>query len=349
LNKNRTVRVPTPLQGFVALVSLLIFGLPAQAASPATSTGYEAREDVRVFIDDLSRREGFDPADLSRLFATVERQDGILKAIARPAEAKPWYEYREIFLTPSRIEGGARFYAEHRESLERASKEYGVDPEVIVAIIGVETLYGTRTGKQRVLDALTTLGFDYEPRKMFFRKELEEFLLLSREESMDPPMVKGSYAGAMGIGQFIPSSYRAYAVDFDGDGKRDLWNPDDAIGSVANYFSRHGWRNGETVTVPASVTGVGHRKLVEKGTKPAIPSESLKKAGVVVEGVDLNGHKVALLEYESSGDEKEFWVGFHNFYVITRYNRSQLYAMAVHQLSEEIARTVEASQKGEKE
>ncbi|MEA3410884.1 MAG: lytic murein transglycosylase B [Pseudomonadota bacterium] len=344
MNKNTNGSVPTFLPGIAVLVSFIVWCLPVHGASPEKAAGYEERADVRAFIADLSQREGFDPRDLSRLFASVERQDSILKAIARPAEAKPWYEYRKIFLTPARIEGGAQFYAEHRETLERASKDYGVAPEVIVAIIGVETLYGTRTGKHRVLDALTTLGFDYEPRKKFFRRELEEFLLLSREESLDSPMVKGSYAGAMGIGQFIPSSYRAYAVDFDGDGKRDLWNPVDAIGSVASYFSRHGWRNGEVVTAPASVTGNGHRKLLKKGTKPAIPSESLNKAGVVVEGVDLNGHKVALLEYDSNGEEKEFWIGFHNFYVITRYNRSQLYAMAVHQLSEEIARTVEASE-----
>lgn len=299
--------------------------------------GYLSRPEVQSFIDEMVQRHDFDRQRLLRLFAQVSRQDRVLEAISRPAEAKPWYEYRPIFLTASRIEQGVAYWAANEALLNRASQVYGVDPEYIVAILGVETYYGRRTGSFPVLEALTTLGFDYEPRANFFRRELEQYLLLTREESLDPLTLEGSYAGAMGQGQFISSSYRAYAVDFDGDGLRDLWGSTaDAIGSVANYFKRHGWRLGEEVAIEARTSGRGHAGLVGKGLKPSLSLEELSASGVEpVRALPTADAVLSLIELE--GEEgAEFWIGFNNFYVITRYNRSPLYAMAVYQLAQEI-------------
>ncbi len=322
-----------------AVVGLLLWVSTVASAVAAAARGdYAERAEVEAFIDRVSRKHGFDAQALRTLFGGVRRQDSILKAISRPAEAKPWYQYRRIFLNPDRIQGGVRFWNEHADTIARAAREYGVDPEIIVAIIGVETLYGKRTGRYRVLDALATLGFDYPKRGEFFRGELEQFLLLTREERMDPTAIKGSYAGAMGMGQFIPSSYRAYAVDFDGDGRRDLWDAEDAIGSVANYFKRHGWKADAPVAVEARVEGKAFRELPRKGTKPVVPVSMLASHGVRPVSGALDGvSKVVFLEYDKGPARKEYWIGFDNFYVITRYNRSPLYAMAVYQLSREIA------------
>ena len=330
-----------PLRFIPLLAALLVPLLMAGAgrAESESEADYAQRPEVQAFIEHVSRKHGFDPAELRELFAGVRQQKSILRAIAKPAEAKPWYQYRRIFLTPERIQGGVAFWDEHAAAIERASQEFGVDPQIIVAIIGVETLYGRRTGRYPVLDALATLGFDYPKRGRFFRGELEEFLLLTREERMDPKAIKGSYAGAMGIGQFIPSSYRAYAVDFDGDGRRDLWDPEDAIGSVAHYFERHGWIRGAPVAVKARVEGDDYRKLPRKGAKPVVPVAMLERHGVHPPSGALDGvSKVVFLEYDQGPARKEYWLGFDNFYVITRYNRSPLYAMAVYQLSGEIAK-----------
>jgi membrane-bound lytic murein transglycosylase B len=227
---------------------------------------------------------------------------------------------------------------EHADLLNRAQAEYGVPAEVITAIIGVETNYGGNLGRHRVLDALTTLGFAYPPRADFFRKELGQFALLVREEGIDPDTAVGSYAGAMGRPQFIPSSYRAYAVDFDGDGRRDLWDTADAIGSVANYFKRHGWRSGEPVVLPAEVPGGLPRGIEAAEGKPKRPDTTagrLASAGIGgAAGLDPAAPASLIRLDGASGDE--YWVGLENFYVITRYNHSNLYAMAVHQLSGEI-------------
>ncbi len=323
----------------LALVLALVSLAGMAAASGTSESGYTERTDVQAFIEHVSRRHGFDAEALRRLLSGVRTQKSILRAIARPAEAKPWYQYRKIFLNPDRIQGGVAFWDAHAETIDRASREFGVDPQIIVAIIGVETLYGKRTGRYPVLDALVTLGFDYPKRGKFFRGELEQFLLLTREERMDPTAVKGSYAGAMGIGQFIPSSYRAYAVDFDGDGRRDLWDPEDAIGSVANYFERHGWALGAPVAVQARVEGEAYKALPRERTEPTVPASTLASHGVRPVSGDLDGvSKVAFLEYDQGPARKEYWIGFDNFYVITRYNRSPLYAMAVYQLSGEIAK-----------
>ena len=216
---------------------------------------YPARDDVRGYINEIAKEHAFDAKELTRLLAQAERQQSILDAISRPAERTlKWHEYRDIFIKDQQVARGLEFWRDNTEDLLRAQAVYGVPPEYIVAIIGVETRWGRIMGKYRVLDALATLGFDYPPRSKFFRKELTQLLLLAREEGKDPASLLGSYAGAMGYGQFIPSSFRAYAVDFDDDGVRDIWtNTTDAIGSVANYFAKHGWRDGEQTVLRVSV------------------------------------------------------------------------------------------------
>lgn len=304
------------------------------AALAFTQAWGQESDELAAFARDMAERHGFDPARISETLARAERRQEILDAISRPAEAKPWYQYRPIFLTSSRIGGGVEFWNRHEELISRASEEYGVDPAVIVAIIGVETRYGEITGSYRVLDALSTLAFHYPPRSSFFRRELEEFFLLGRDEPFSLTEVKGSYAGAMGFGQFIPSSYRAYAVDFDGDGGRDLWQPADAIGSVANYFHVHGWRQGEPVAVRAEAAP-NARPIADAPIKPEWTLAELAKRGFQpAEPVDA-GTEATLISLEQP-DSQEFWLGFHNFYVISRYNRSTLYSMAVLQLSRAI-------------
>lgn len=299
-----------------------------------TQAWSQESDELAAFARDMAERHGFDPARVSETLARAERRQEILDAISRPAEAKPWYQYRPIFLTSSRIGGGVEFWNRHEDLIHRASKEYGVDPAVIVAIIGVETRYGEITGSYRVLDALSTLAFHYPPRSSFFRRELEEFFLLGRDEPFSLTEVKGSYAGAMGFGQFIPSSYRAYAVDFDGDGGRDLWQPADAIGSVANYFHVHGWRQGEPVAVRAEAAP-NARPIADAPIKPEWTLAELAKRGFrPAEPVDA-GTEATLIALEQP-DSQEYWLGFHNFYVISRYNRSALYSMAVLQLSRAI-------------
>ncbi len=294
------------------------------------------KPELQAFVNRMVEQHQFNSDRLVRLFKQARLQPDIIAAISKPAEGKPWYQYRPIFLTEKRIKGGIAFWDKHAETLARAEQEYGVPAEIIVAIIGVETRYGGYTGKHRVIDALATLAFDYPPRSKFFTSELEQYLLMTREEQIDPLSLKGSYAGAMGIPQFISSSYRNYAVDFDGDGHRNLWdNPADAIGSVANYFKRHGWKPGEPVAVQAHVSGNRYQELVKKGMKPQLPLAEFSAFGVQIpEQLDKN-QLAALLEFETEGIP-EFWLGLHNFYVITRYNHSSLYAMAVYQLSNEI-------------
>lgn len=314
---------------------------PAAGAKSGTSTpahgGYAAHPAAAQFIDEMATRHNLPRDEVADLLARAQRQQSILDAISRPAEAKPWRDYRPIFLTRARIDGGVQFWNTNAQILADAERHFGVDARVIVAIVGVETRYGGNTGKYRVLDALCTLGFDYPKRAEFFRKELEQFLLLTREEHVDALSAKGSYAGAMGQGQFIPSSYRKYAVDFDSDGRRDLWNSErDVLGSVANYFKEHGWQQGAPVVARARVSGTAYKALLEKGLKPHMRAGDLAKYGVRSDTQIAADTPVALVELEGA-DGLEQWVVFNNFYVITRYNRSPLYAMAVHQLSNEIA------------
>jgi len=317
------------------LLVLLTAGKPSMAAT--TSTHYDTNPEVQEFIGEMVARHGFSRDELVALFSQAERREDILELMRKPVEkTKPWYEYRTIFLTQSRIEGGAAFWKNNAAILDRVAASLGVDPQIVVAIIGVETRYGENTGRHRVLDALSTLAFDYPPRAKFFRGELEQYLVLAREEAIDPLDTMGSYAGAMGYGQFIPSSYRAYSVDFDNDGKRDLWNsPDDIIGSVANYFHMHGWIPGGPVAVPATVNGNKYRQILELGYQPNTVLEAMRREGITPARPMPDDLPGALLSFETQ-DGPEYWIGFNNFYVITRYNHSPLYAMAVYQLSEEI-------------
>jgi membrane-bound lytic murein transglycosylase B len=321
-------------------LSLLLLSLltpPVMAMGSALDRERVAeRQDVKAFIAEMASKHGFDPQALGKVFAQVQLKQKIIDAITRPAESKPWHQYRPIFVTPTRIEEGVAFWNEHEKDLQRAQEVYGVPPEIVVAILGVETRYGRHKGGYRVLDSLATLAFAYPQRSAFFRGELEQYLLLTREEKLDPLAIKGSYAGAMGKAQFISSSYRHYAVDFDGDGRRDLWNDtSDAIGSVANYFQRHHWQPGEAVAAPVMVGSNQIKVLVGKGIKPHSRVAELKKRGVTPK-TKLDPEALgALIELKTRAGH-EYWLGLNNFYVITRYNHSPLYAMAVYQLGQAI-------------
>lgn len=316
-----------------AFVALLFACAPLHAAG----------DDRQAFIDHMASEYGFAKAQLEALLDQAELRQDILDAISRPAEAKPWWQYRPIFITDARAQGGAEYWQANAETLAKAQKVYGVAPEVIVAIIGVETFYGRHTGKYRVIDALSTLGFHYPKRGEFFRGQLGQFLLLAREESMDPAEPLGSYAGALGRPQFIPSSFRHYAVDFDGDGKRNIWDDDaDVIGSVANYFARHGWQAGQPVVYPAMLSGAVPEQLLQDDGKPRQTLDSLRAAGVQT-GSGLPDDTPASLFALDEQDGQSYWVGLNNFYVITRYNHSNLYAMAVYQLSQRIRQLHEAA------
>ena len=298
-------------------------------------------EAVRSFMHEVESRHALDGAWLEEIFRGARRQQSILDAFARPAEAKPWHAYRKIFVTPERVRGGAKFVAEHRPLLERVRERFGVPPEIVAAIIGVETFYGRYTGRYRVIDALSTLAFFSPRRGKFFRRELEEYLLFLREENRSAADLKGSYAGAIGIPQFIPSSYRAYAVDFDGDGRRDLsGSVEDAAGSVGAYLSRHGWRAGEPVAVPLTVGEPARADPLAGELRPELAWSELEAVGVRAgDGAPSPAPETPVALVRLDGAEgPEYWAGFRNFYVITRYNRSALYAMAVHQLAVEIGR-----------
>lgn len=301
--------------------------------------------ELDIFINEMVQEHDFDRAELEALFAQVEVKDSILKAISKPAErSKPWYEYRQIFLDQARINAGIAYWKKHEKALTRAEAELGVPAEIILAILGVETRFGGNMGSFRVVDALSTLAFRYPPRSPFFRSELKNFLILTREEEMSQLEPVGSYAGAMGLGQFMPSSFREYAVDFDGDGHRDIWNnPTDAIGSIANYLRRHGWKPGETMVHPTQYQGSDlPQDLIDRGLKPSITREELRKSGLSTAHLP-EGEDVITVFSLTQPDGEELWLGRQNFYAITRYNHSRMYAMAVIQLSEAIRNGYESS------
>ena len=286
-----------------------------------------------IAVIDAAVEQGVDRQWAERVIAHAERKQSILDAIARPAEkTKPWHEYRQIFLTQKRIDAGVGFAKAHEQTLADVSEKTGVPASVIVSIIGVETFYGRIAGSYRVVDALATLAFDYPPRSPFFTRELEHFLVLAWESGKDPLLLKGSYAGAMGYGQFMPSSYRAYAVDYDADGIVDIWdNPEDAIYSVANYFVSHGWQTDGPVVIPA-VADAPDVKIFKAGLKPVFTVGELKDLGIrPTQEVPDTALATALML--SGENAPEYWLGLDNFYVITRYNHSAMYAMAVWQLS----------------
>ncbi|MEW6039704.1 MAG: lytic murein transglycosylase B [Pseudomonadota bacterium] len=311
--------------------------LSSALAAEAGADGIAQRPEVAAFIQEMKVRHRFDPGALEKLFGGVAIQESILAAMARPAEAKPWHEYRKLFVTEARILGGVDFWRQHAETLSQVQRRYGVPAEMIVAIVGVETLYGRNTGGFRVIDALATLAFAYPRRADFFRSELEQFLLLCREEGLDATMLKGSYAGAMGWPQFMPSSFRNYAADLDGDGRRDIWsNPADAVGSIGNYFARFGWRAGEEVAVRATAREGDYAPYLGKDLKPANPLGELRRLGIEPERPLPDASPVKLLRFELEAGP-EYWLGLENFFVISRYNHSALYSMAVYQLGRAIA------------
>lgn len=315
----------------VALCTGLVWGTQVAA------NGYSDHPAAQQFISDMAK-EGFDESEVRTILQSAERQESILKAISRPAEKRlNWGEYRNIFLRDARIKQGVEFWNKYSDALNKAEKEYGVPAHIIVAIIGVETRYGRNMGSYRVIDALSTLGFDYPPRGKFFQGQLKEYFYLLREEKADPFGLKGSYAGAMGYGQFIPSSFRSFAVDFDGDGKKDIWNnPVDAIGSVANYFSAHGWKKGEAVRSNVVMQQLANEEWINNGLKPELTLAEWTERGIRTRK-DLNlDSKATLMRLEKDG-EFQHWFGLHNFYVITRYNHSRLYAMAVYELGQAVA------------
>jgi membrane-bound lytic murein transglycosylase B len=314
---------------------LLLLALLSAAAAVHAKTPDQLRAE---FIDEMVSRHGFSERDVTRTLYQAQLRRPILEAIARPAEKRlNWSEYREIFLTRSRIMGGVSYWRQHAETLARAEREYGVPPQIIVAILGVETRYGAHTGGYRVLDALHTLGFHYPRRGKFFREQLSHFLRFAREEKIAATMPTGSYAGAMGVPQFMPDSFRVYAVDFDGDGRRDIWhNPVDVIGSVANYFAKKGkWQPGGPVTWPVTGVTAAHEPLIAAGAKPSLDPETLTAAGIRMDPTPPAGSKVSLMDFETH-DGMEYWLGMDNFYAIMRYNPRTKYAMAVYQLSEAI-------------
>lgn len=294
------------------------------------------RPEVDAFIGEMARKHQFEHSALRRVFSQVQPRPAVIRAISTPVAALPWHEFRSRYVDSTRIAGGVSFWRQNAAALARANRQYGVPEEIIVATIGMETHYGRNIGTFKVLEALTMLAFDYPQRGDFFRGELEEFLLLTRETGFDVLGVTGSYAGAMGIPQFLPSSYRKYAVDFDGDGKADLWgDPADAIGSVANYYHAFGWQRGAPIAVRADIGGSEIDAVLTGGVKPHIKLGELKRRGIVPL-VPVKEEAEAVLFRVEAESGSQYWLGLQNFYVITRYNRSINYAMAVYKLAREL-------------
>jgi len=319
--------------------------LPLVALSLLTTNSWAAptpEQQSAAFINKMIKEHSFDEAYVRDVVAAAEKKQSILDAMSRPAEkVKPWHEYRDIFITDKRINEGVEFWEEHREQLERISSETGVPVQMIVAIIGVETFYGRITGSYRVVDALSTLAFYYPKRSAFFTKELEQYLLLAREESLGVLDVKGSYAGAMGPPQFMPSSYRAYAKDGDGDGRRDLLgNWADIQMSIANYFIAHRWHAGKDVVFQAQLKQGAAPVESKNELKPKFTLSEIRAMGLEVD-TGLPDDTLASLFVMDGENGTEYWVGLHNFYVITRYNHSSMYALAAWQLGDAIASRID--------
>jgi len=324
------------MKKFAALLAFLI--APLAAAVEITSGDYQGREDVSAFVKRMVSQSAYTEQELADLFAQVQKQDHLFAQLDKPAEKElDWYEYRPIFIKDRRIELGVQFWREHAELLEQVSEKTGVPPEIIVAIIGVETFYGVYKGNDPVFDSLVTLAFDYPRRAAFFTGELQEFLLMVKEQGFDARSLRGSYAGAMGMPQFIASSYRAYAVDFDQNGQVDLFDSvPDIAGSVANYFVKHGWQRDGRVARPLALDEDNSVASLQPGMKPDYVWRDLKRSGLRSQFEIGDDTPVALVELKQR-DHFEYWVGFQNFYVITRYNHSELYAMAVYQLAKLIS------------
>jgi len=339
--------MPTGKKLFYSILNTLIFCFIISSHTYAANMANEA--DVQKFINEMVKEHGFKKNELNTLFSQVKVKQKILDAISRPAEkSKPWHEYRKIFLTQKRIKNGVKFWQENSDIIDYAEKVYGVAPQIMVAIIGVETYYGRLQGSYRVMDALSTLAFKYPKRSKFFRSELKYFLIMSQEQNFDPLTKTGSYAGAMGMGQFIPSSFQNYAIDFDGDGEKNIWtNNSDAIGSVANYFKRHGWKKDQPVTDQLKLNNentISMDDACKRSCKPKLTIADFKDKGLQGK-TSVNDQSPAILLILKQKNSKEYWLGYNNFYVISRYNHSTLYSMAVYQLSQEIKQAYKNAKK----
>ncbi len=322
--------------GLFALVCLAAIAVPS-----AQALSFEKYPALRSFATEMADGYGFSVAQLRRVFRCANIRPEIIEAMERPKELLPWYEYKTLFLTEENARRGVQFWKKHAAAISRAQERYGVAPEIVVAIIGVETQFGRNTGSYPILDALATLMLDYPKRSAFFRQELTEFLLLARELDANPCRLDGSYAGAMGLPQFMPSNYRRFAVDFNDDGKRDLLaSPEDAIGSVAYYLKEHGWEAGAPVADDVHLEGTLYFWIEKLGLRPALPARQLTRYGIFPRRMDNPARRAALISLE--GEYGPFYrVGYNNFYVITRYNHNKHYAMAVYELAEMIRQRAE--------
>ncbi|BDH44806.1 murein transglycosylase B [Salmonella enterica subsp. enterica serovar Choleraesuis] len=329
-NTTEPETVNTPSNGFL---------LTPQHNQLLQSGDYSGNPQTEKFIDMMVSKHGFDRQQLHEVFSQTKRLDYVLRLMDRQAPSTPvapgpngsWLRYRAKFITPDNVQNGVVFWNQYQDALQRAWQTYGVPPEIIVGIIGVETRWGRVMGKTRIIDALSTLAFNYPRRATYFAGELETFLVMAQNEGDDPLELRGSFAGAMGYGQFMPSSFKEFAVDFNGDGHINLWDPVDAIGSVANYFKSHGWKANETVAVQAS----GQAPGMENGFKTRYTQSQLAAAGLTPLQPLPSGEQVSLLRLDI-GTSYQYWYGLPNFYTITRYNHSTHYAMAVWQLGEAV-------------
>ena len=330
---------------FLATILLSTFSIGTSAATSYMVNTEKTANSLRSEFLTTQLTLGFTDKQVGEFLSSATFDKKIIDAMTEPWEVKPWYQYHPIFLTEKRLNAGLKFWKKHAKTIERAAEEFNIEPHIIVAIIGIETSYGSYMGSYSVVDALYTLGFYYPPRATFFRKELSHLQILAKEENLDIANLKGSYAGAMGYGQFIPSSYRHYAIDFDHDGKRDLLNnPVDAIGSVANYFHQHGWVMGEPVAIPLTDSnGLPYPLKVWTGERLHYrASDILSPKLALAESVDIDVSQPALIISLEQPTKDEYWLGLENFYVITRYNQSPLYAMAVYQFSQELKKAHDA-------
>ncbi|SFU61034.1 membrane-bound lytic murein transglycosylase B [Nitrosomonas eutropha] len=313
-------------------IILITYSASCWAAQPTPIS----RPEVRNFITYMVDQHQYEMNELERVFSQADFRPDILKLISTPASAITWDEYRKRFVNMQRIRGGINFWNKYASELEQARKIYGVPEEIIVAIIGIETAYGSSTGTYRIIDTLTTLAFDFPRRADYFREELEQYLLLAREQKFSLLDIKGSYAGAIGIPQFMPGSYRRYAVDFNHDGKIDLsGSAADAIGSVGNYLKEYGWEAGKPIAVRARIRSENFQKFLDAGIEPLHSVKKLREAGIIPLDSVTDNTLSALLELNNQGN-RQFWLGLRNFYVITRYNRSIFYAMSVFELARAI-------------
>jgi len=330
----------------VALFMLLMLSRVVPAQTLPTQA-QELTPQVRKFIGHMVRAHGFDKQDLRVLFEQAHRNEDVVRAISMPATSRPWYKFKPLVVDAVQVASGLRFWNENAEVLERAQRDYGVPESVIVALIGIESRYGSHTGGVAVVDSLYTLGFDSHKRTDYFRSELEQFLVLARDQGWDPGQIQSSFAGALGWPQFMPSSYRRFAIDYSNDGKINLWTDTaDIVGSVANYLRQFGWKAGQPIAMPARIDIPDPKRLLESGLKPQVSLAQWQKRGVQSPPGTVQSSRASLFALEIP-DGVEYWFGFDNFYVLLRYNYSVNYAMSVYQLAEDIKQAREQAREQE--